>query len=72
MLSANQRQDLSNGRIFPEHVERSFLDTEFSSTNTPNYIREAKVRTVKNQLCSPNTFQVRRILGSMFAKQMFA
>ena len=42
------------GRIFPEHVERSFLDPEYifvrSSTNTPNYIRR-----IKNQLYSPNT-----------------
>ena len=26
-----------------------------SSTNTPNYIREAKIRPVKNQLYSSNT-----------------
>ena len=42
-------------RIFPEHVERSFLDPEYSSTNTPYYIRKAKVRPLKNQLYSPNT-----------------
>ena len=43
--------------MFPEHVERSFLDPEYSrsSANTPNYIREAKVRPIKNQLYSPNT-----------------
>ena len=35
------------GRIFPEHVERSFLDPEYNLTNTPNYILEAKVRPVK-------------------------
>ena len=36
------------GRMFPEHVERSFLDPEVRSwTNTPNNIREAKVRPVR-------------------------
>ena len=67
------------GRIFPEHVERSFLDPEYSfvavrqialtrfakqkfvqlrtnyvglcSTKTPNYVREANVRSIQNQLC---------------------
>ena len=37
------------GRMFLEHVERS------SSTNTPNYIHEANVRPLMNQLYSPNT-----------------
>ena len=41
------------GRIFPEHVERSFLDPEYSFV--ANCIREAKVRPIKNQLYSPNT-----------------
>ena len=57
------------GRIFPEHTERSFLDPEYifvrSSTNTPNYIREAKVRPIKNQLYSPNT-------PNYVSEQMFA
>ena len=33
------------------------MDPEYSSTNTPNYIREANVCPVKNQLCTPNIFQ---------------
>ena len=74
--------------MFPEHVERSFLDPEYSFDEYfqlgsgrnihpiknrlneafwtqniassqfdeyPNYIREAKVRPIKNQLYSPNT-----------------
>ena len=60
------------GRIFPEHVERSFLDPEYSSTNTPNYIREVNVCPVKNQLCSPNIFQGWQILRTTLPKQMFA
>ena len=55
------------GRIFPEHVELSFLDTEYSSTNTPNYIREAKVCPINtnSQLYSPNT-------PNYVCEQMFA
>ena len=33
---------------------------------------EAKVCPTKNQLCSPNVFQVRRITRTRFAKQKFA
>ena len=52
----------------------SYVRGTFSpgSTNNPNYVREAKVRPIKNQLCSPNFFQVRRITRTMFAKQTFA
>ena len=53
------------GRIFPEHVELSFLDAEYSSTNTPNYIREAKVCPINSQLYSPNT-------PNYVCEQMFA
>ena len=51
------------GRIFPEHVERSFLDPEYSFV--ANCIREAKVRPIKNQLYSPNT-------PNYVCEQMFA
>ena len=64
------------GRIFPEHVERSFLDPEYSFVADRRIPRTrfAKQRflPVKNQLYSPNFFQVRRITRSMFVKQMFA
>ena len=51
--------------MFPEHAERSFLDPEYSLTNTPNYIREAKIRPIKDQLYLPNT-------PSYVREQMFA
>ena len=57
------------GQMFPEHVERSFLDPEYSfvavewilqtifakQKNTPNYICETKVHPIKNKLYSLNT-----------------
>ena len=36
LLSANQRHDRPIGRIFPEHLERSFLEPNIASTNTSN------------------------------------
>ena len=51
-ITSNVRR---TGRMFPEHVERSFSYPKYSfiavrRTNTPNYIRP-----IKNQLYSPNT-----------------
>ena len=43
------------GRIFLEHVERSFLDPEYRFVAVCNYIREANVHPIKNHLYSPNT-----------------
>ena len=47
-------------RMFPGHVERSFLDPEYSFVAVRRIlptrpVREAKVRPIKNQLGSPNT-----------------
>ena len=65
-LSANQRQGLPN-------IPRTCLVKLFgpqiyfhqSSTHTPNYICEAKVCPIKNQLYSPNT-------SNYVCEQMFA
>ena len=43
------------GRMFPEHVERSFLDTEYSFDEYFQLGSQRKVRPIKNQLASPNT-----------------
>ena len=42
-----------------------------SSSNCPNKVREVKVRPIKNELSSPNFFQIRRTPRTRFAKQMF-
>ena len=58
---------------FPEHVERSVLDSEHSFVTVRRTARTrfAKVRPVKNELSSPNFFQVCRTPRTRFAKQMF-
>ena len=43
------------GRMFPEHVERSFLDTEYSFDEYFQLGSRRKVRPIKNQLSLPNT-----------------
>ena len=43
------------GRMFPEHVERSFLDPEYSFDEYFPLGSRRKVRPIKNQLASPNT-----------------
>ena len=43
------------GRMFPEHVERSFLDPEYSFDEYFQLGSRRKVHPVKNQLASPNT-----------------
>ena len=43
------------GRMFPEHVERSFLDPEYSFDEYFQLGWRRKVRPVKNQLASRNT-----------------
>ena len=43
------------GRIFPEHVERSFLDPEYSFDEYFQLGSRRKVGPIKNQLASPNT-----------------
>ena len=43
------------GRMFPEHVERSFLDPEYSFDEYFQLGSRRKVRLIKNQLASPNT-----------------
>ena len=40
--------------MFPEHVERRFLDPEYSFVAVRRITR-AKVRPIKNQIYSPNT-----------------
>ena len=53
----------------PEHVERSVLDPEhsFVAVRQTARTRFAKVRPVKNELSSPNFFQVRRTPRIRFA-----
>ena len=43
------------GRMFPEHVERRFLDPEYSFDEYFQLGSRSKVPPVKNQLASPNT-----------------
>ena len=43
------------GRMFPEHVERSFLDPEYSFDEYVQLGSRRKVGPIKNQLASPNT-----------------
>ena len=43
------------GRMFPEHVGRSFLDPEYSFDEYFQLGSRRKVRPIKNQLGSPNT-----------------
>ena len=43
------------GRAFPEHVERSFLDPEYSFDEYFQLGSRRKVRPIKNQQASPNT-----------------
>ena len=43
------------GRMFPEHVERSFLDPEYSFDEYSQLGSRRKVGPIKNQLASPNT-----------------
>ena len=43
------------GRLFPEHVERSFLDPEYSFDEYFQLGSRRKVGPIKNQLASPNT-----------------
>ena len=44
------------GRMFPEHVERSFLDPEYSFDEYFQLGSQRKVGPIKNHLASPNTF----------------
>ena len=59
LLSANQRQCLLNRvnvpRICWAKLIGPWKQLCRSWTKTPNYIRKAKVRPIKNQLYSPNT-----------------
>ena len=41
--------------MFPEHVERSFLDPEYSFDEYFQLGSRRKVGPIKNQLASPNT-----------------
>ena len=43
------------GRMFPEHVERRFLDPEYSFDEYFQLGSRRKVGPIKNQLVSPNT-----------------
>ena len=43
------------GRMFPEHVERSFLDPKYSFDKYFQLGSRRKVHPIKNQLGSPNT-----------------
>ncbi len=43
------------GRMFPEHVERSFLDPEYTFDEYSELGSRRKVRPITNQLGSPNT-----------------
>ena len=52
------------GRMFPEHVERSFLDPGYSFDEYSQLGSRRKVGPIKIQLASPN-----RILPTRFAKK---
>ena len=61
-IRCNQRQsqpirgnDRPIGRIFPEHVERRFLDPEYSLDEYFQLGSRRNVGPIKNQLASPNT-----------------
>ena len=41
--------------MFPEHVEQSFLDPEYSFDEYFQLGSQRKVHPIKNQLASPNT-----------------
>ena len=43
------------GRMFPEHVERRFLDPEYNFDEYFQLGSRRKVGPIKNQLASPNT-----------------
>ena len=43
------------GRMFPEHVERRFLDPKYSFNEYFQLGSQRKVGPIKNQLASPNT-----------------
>ena len=43
------------GRMFPEHVEQSFLDSKYSFIEYFQLASQRKVGPLKNQLASPNT-----------------
>ena len=65
------------GRIFPEHVERSFVDPEYSFVAVRRITRTrfAKQKCVQlrtNYVRRLFFFKVRRIPRIMFVKQMFA
>ena len=45
-------------RMFPEHVERSFLDPEYTFDEYSQLGSRRKVGPIKNQLGSPNYFQL--------------
>ena len=47
--------DRGIGRMFSEHVERSFLDPEYSFDEYFQLGSRRKVGPIKNQLASPNT-----------------
>ena len=47
--------DRPTGRMFPEHVERSFLDPEYSFDEYFQLGSRRKVGPIKNQLALPNT-----------------
>ena len=47
--------DRGIGRMFPKHVERSFLDPEYSFDEYFQLGSRRKVGPIKNQLASPNT-----------------
>ena len=61
-IRGNQRQsqpirgnDRPIGRMFPEHVERRFLDPEYSLDEYLQLGSRRNVGPIKNQLASPNT-----------------
>ena len=61
-IRGNQRQsqpirgnDRPTGRMFPEHVERRFLDPEYSLDEYFQLGSRRNVGPIKNQLASPNT-----------------
>ena len=69
LLSASRRQCFRRtGRIFPEHVEQSLLDPEYSFVTVG---RIPRTRFAKQRFAQLRTNYVRQKTRTMFAKQMF-
>ena len=69
LLRGNARR---SGRIFPEHVEQSFLDPEYSFVAVRQILRTRFVKLKFVQLRTDNVGLRSTYTRTMLAKQMFA